>query len=295
MRFRSYDALRVFNVAASCGSLTEAAAKLNLTKGAVSYQVRRLEQELGFDVFERQHRRITLTARGRALWRLSQSAYRDIEREVMRLRDADPRRITIGTTTYFASRWLSPRLMTFITAHADITLRLQPLLDQLRPGDDEVDISVRWGTGDWSDMEVEPLFTCPAFATAGTGFAGRVMRDGLSAAMAEATLLHDREDSTAWSEWHQAADLPLRMAEGGLVIPDPNVRVQAVIDDQGIAINDSLVEAELEAGTIHKIGRTELPDYGYFLAYRKGALATSALQDFRDWISAEANERDGKP
>lgn len=289
MRFRSFDALRTFDVVATCGSFTEAAARLNLTKGAISYQIRQLESELGFAVFTRAHRRIAFTARGRALWRVAQSAFGDVENEIAHLRGTDRQRITVGTTTYFASRWLSPRLMTFMVAHPGITLRLQPVIDQLQPGDDDIDISVRWGRAGWSDMEIEPLLSCPAFATAGSAFDGRLARDGLGAAMADATLLHDREGSTAWREWHAAAGLPLRPGAGGLVVPDPNVRVQAVIDGQGIAINDGLVAAELEAGTLHRIGTVELPEYGYFLAYRKGALANPALGDFRAWIAVEAD------
>lgn len=288
MRFRSYDALRIFDVVASAGSFTEAARQLNLTKGAISYQIRQLEGELGFDVFVREHRRIALTARGKALWHFSQSAFRDFEQQIAQLRDADPARITIGTTTYFASRWLSSRLMGLMVAHPGIALRLQPIVDQHQTGDGDVDIIVRWGRGGWSDLEIEPLLACPAFATTGSAFAETVRRDGFASAMARATLLHDRDGSSAWSEWHRAAGLPHRHAEAGLVIPDPNVRVQAVIDGQGLALNDALVEVELNAGTLYRIGDVELPDYGYFLAYRKGALGNVALKAFRDWIVAEA-------
>jgi DNA-binding transcriptional LysR family regulator len=85
-----------------------------------------------------------------------------------------------------------------------------------------------------------------------------------------------------------AAGLPYRPARDDLVIPDPNVRVQAVADGQGVALNDALVAAELAAGLLFEVSDIELSDYGYFLAYPPGALERPGVKAFRDWIMAEA-------
>ena len=266
MRFGSYDSLRLFDVVARHLSFTAAAEELNLTKGAVSYQVNRLERDLGFPVFTRRHRGISLTEKGKRLWHASQVAFRDLDREIAGLREEAPGRITIGLSTYFASRWLSPRLMTFIADHPGIGLRLQPLVDLIDLKSQHIDMAIRWGKGDWKDLEIEPLFPCPAFPAAGTAIAGRVAEAGLEA----------------------AAGLPYRTTRDDLVIPDPNVRVQAVIDGQGLALNDALIAAELTAGKLHRISNVELDDYGYYLAYPRGALETPGLRAFRDWMIMEA-------
>lgn len=288
MRFRSYDSLRIFNVVARHLSFTRAAAELNLTKGALSYQISRLEQELGFLVFSRKHRSLALTEKGRRLWHVAEVAFRDLEQEIAGLREAAPDRITVGMSTYFASRWLSPRLMTFTAAHARIGLRLQPLVDLIDLRAHDIDMAIRWGKGDWTDLEIEPLFACPAFPTAGAVITGQITEQGLETAMATLPLLHDRDGSVAWPDWHEAAGLPYRSTRNDLVIPDPNVRVQAVIDGQGVALNDALVAQELAEGRLHKISNVELADYGYYLAYPKGALGTAAVSAFRDWIMVEA-------
>ena len=296
MRFRSYESLRLFDVVARHLNFTTAAGELNLTKGAVSYQIGRLEQDLGFPVFARHPRGVTLTQKGKRLWHASQVAFRDLDREIDALRDEMPSRITIAMTSYFASRWLSPRLMTFITAHPQIGLRLQPLVDLLNPDElraHGIDLSIRWGNGDWSDMEVETLFPCPAFPTAGTAIAERVAREGLDAVIATVPLLHDRDDSTAWRDWHAAAGLTYRGSDDELVIPDPNVRVQAVIDGQGIALNDALVASELESGRLRQISPVLLGNYGYFLCYPAGALETEALAAFHNWIASQAKPTGG--
>lgn len=289
MRFRAYDSLRLFDVVARHLSFTAAAAELNLTKGAVSYQISRLEQALGFPVFKRQHRGIVLTEKGKRLWHASQVAFRDLDREIAVLREEGPDRITIGMSTYFASRWLSPRLMTFTAGHPRVGLRLQPLIDLTDLRAHDIDMAIRWGRGDWTDVEIERLFACPAFPTAGAVIARRVAEEGLAAALPTIPLLHDRDDSEAWRDWHEAAGLAYRARRDDLVIPDPNVRVQAVIDGQGVALNDDLVADELASGRLSRISTVELSDYGYYLAYPRGALDKPALRAFRDWIVAQDN------
>ncbi len=288
MRFRSYDSLRLFDVVARHLSFTAAAEELNLTKGAVSYQVNRLERDLGFPVFTRRHRGIALTEKGKRLWHASQVAFRDLDREITGLREEAPGRITIGLSTYFASRWLSPRLMTFMAEHTGIGLRLQPLVDLIDLRTQNIDMAIRWGKGDWRDLEIEPLFPCPAFPSAGAAIATRIAEEGLEAALPGLPLLHDHDDSEAWRDWHAAAGLPYRTTRDDLVIPDPNVRVQAVIDGQGLALNDALIASELDAGQLHRISEVELGDYGYYLAYTRGALETPGLRAFRDWMILEA-------
>jgi DNA-binding transcriptional LysR family regulator len=291
MRFRSYDSLRLFDAVARNLSFTKAAAELNLTKGAVRYQIGQLEQELGFDVFARRHRALALTEKGRRLWHVAEAAFRDLEREIAELRDGAPGKITIGMSTYFASRWLSPRLMTFTAHNPRVGLRLQPMIDLFDLGAHQIDLAIRWGHGRWTDMVIEPLFTCPAFPTASSVVTKQIAEKGLARVLADWPLLHDRDGSTAWRDWHETAGLAYRVARDELVIPDPNVRVQAVIDGQGIALNDNLVAAELADGRLSKVSEIELADYGYFLAYPKNSLATLGVKAFRDWIMSEAGAR----
>ena len=291
MRFRAYDTLRIFDVVAYHLSFTSAAEELKLTKGAVSYQIKHLEDELGFQVFTRRHDGIVLTEKGKKLWHLSQAAFQNLEQEISKLRQENTTRINIGMSTYFASRWLSPRLMTFMTHYPNIGLRLQPLVDLIDLRTENLDMVIRWGKGDWSDLNTELLFQCPAKPTAGAAVNQRIKETGLEAALANLnlTLLHDREDSEAWSDWYQAAGVPYQPKRDELVIPDPNVRVQAVIDGQGIALNDDLVAAELSANQLFQISEIELYDYGYFLCYPTDALSNPALKAFRDWIMVQVS------
>jgi len=287
MRFRSYDTLRIFQAVAEVGGFTAAAEILHLTKGAVSYRIKRLEEELGFPVFTCLHRQIVLTPKGCDLLRIAETAFRDLDRDIAALQEDDTGDITIATSTYFASRWLSPRLMTFMAEHPNIGLRLQPLVNLMDLRKSGADMVIRWGDGRWTDMESELLFPCPSFPTAGGALAERIAKTGLRAVFADVPLLHDRDDSTAWQDWSRAAGQLYAPKRNHLVIPDPNVRVQAVIDGQGVALNDALVADDIAAGRLTRVSQVGLEEYGYYLVFPK-ADADVGRRQFQEWIVAQA-------
>ena len=290
MRFRQYDNLRSFAVVARHMNMGAAADELNLSKGAVSYQVRQLEDELGFAVFSRAGRGLTLNREGQELMRLCAGLFDSVERGINGLRQSNQQRITIGMSTYFASRWLSPRLMHFITGHPEIGLLIQPLVDLTDLRRDELDLAVRWGKGDWHepDYEIERIFRCPAVLTTSVETGRRIDSEGIAAVVHDATLLHDRATSAAWADWFAAAGIEWNRGADNLVIPDPNVRAQAVIDGQGIALNDSLVDNEVVAGRLYQYQPVQLENYGYYLVYPRDLDRDSTIRTFRDWIMREA-------
>ncbi|WP_261841841.1 LysR substrate-binding domain-containing protein [Aliamphritea ceti] len=284
MRFRHYDSLRLFDVVARHLSFTQAAEELHLTKGAVSYQISRLEEALGFSLFIRKHKGILLTPKGKQLWHASQTAFHDLENLITQLREDDTSRITVGMSTYFASRWLSPRLMNFMAEYPNISLRLQPMIDLADFHTENIDMAIRWGKGSWPGMNVELLLQAPVRPATSKNTVAKLAGQPAHEWINKLTLLHDRENSPAWQEWHQRADEPYHAKKGGLVIQDPNVRVQAMIDGQGVALYDDLIAAELNSGQLNWLSDISMPEYGYFLVYPANALNNPALQAFRDWI-----------
>jgi DNA-binding transcriptional LysR family regulator len=291
MRFRKYDSLRSFVVVARHLNMGIAAQEMNLTKGAVSHQIQQLENELGFRVFSRSKRQLDLTGKGSDLLELVQPLFERVEQKIFSLRQQNSKRITIGMATYFASRWLSPRLMHFITQHPDISLRIQPLIDLMDLRSYELDLAIRWGKGDWNeaDFEVELIFPCPAMLTTSRATGLRIETEGIENVISDLTLLHDRDGSEAWAEWFNAAGIEWSPGPDDLVIPDPNVRVQAVIDGQGAALYDFLVDDEVATDRLYQYRPVSLDDYGYHLVYPRGLAPASAIDTFRDWIMQEAD------
>ncbi len=284
--FRHYDSLRLFTEVARHSSFSDAAEELAMTKGAISYQIKTLEDALDLRLFQRQPRGVKLTTAGRALHDLARSGFQGIEAGLAELTQTQDQSLTVGLSSYFASRWLSPRLMTFMQQHPKIQLRLQPmtrLFDLERQG---VDLAIRWGNGAWDDVDITPFMTMPAWPVGNRETAEKVRKCGLRAVIPDLTLLRDHDDSNAWSDWLGVAGLRRPDRTDTLIIPDPNVRVQAVIDGQGIALMDALVQADLDAGRLFRLSDIELSSYGYFLARPSDGDHRRNVDDFVEWLKS---------
>src|SRR6478672_7625968 len=138
------NALRAFEAAARHLSLTKAAQELHVTAGALSHQIRGLEELLGVNLFERRVRSIALTAAGKQLYPGLQTGFIHIRDAVAGL-DAtnDARVLVISTPPGFTSKWLAPRLYRFSSAYPEIDARVSSSLSNANFTTDGVDIAVR--------------------------------------------------------------------------------------------------------------------------------------------------------
>ena len=289
MRFRSYDSLKTFDAVARTLSMTKAADEMHQSKGSISYQVGKLEAELGLRLFERAHAKLELTEEGRRLWHVSQTALSQIDREIEDLRGTTAGAVTVGALTYFSSRWLSPRLTRFFEANPGISLRIEPInsVEMLRSV--RVDMAVLWGIGGWEGYKCELLLSLPAVPTANHAVAEQVRQLGLAEAVRQLPLLGDSSGDSGWRAWHAAAGLPYAPSRSSLTIPDSNSRVQAVVDGQGIALWDDLVAPEIDDGTLVRLSDVGVKDAGYRILFTERPMSQSA-EAFLDWLRAE-NDR----
>src|SRR5579872_5109152 len=120
-RLPPLNALRMFLVAARHLSFTRAALELNVTHGAVSRQVRQLEQWLGVALFERQVRQIALTAEGQQLLADAAPAMDQLGQAARAVMARAPGlAVRINIRSSFAVRWLIPHLPDFVARHPGI-------------------------------------------------------------------------------------------------------------------------------------------------------------------------------
>lgn len=285
--YKHHDTLRIFVEIAQQRSFSEAAEYLHMSKGAISYQVKTLEADLGFKLFERKARGVSLTAQGKILLATMCPRFLDIEAQLSALKNTGVEPLTVGMSSYFASRWLSPRLMTFMQKHPDIQLRIQPMIQMFDLAQQGVDLAIRWGNGAWSDVKVTSFMPMPAWPVGNAEALETVRQLGLKKAFSRFVLLRDHDESNAWSDWLDAAKLPQSTRADTLIVPDPNVRVQAVIDGQGIALNDALVTRELEEKQLFRLSDVELSSYGYFLANPYASTHAKSVDAFTQWLMAE--------
>src|SRR5262245_53341946 len=118
-RLPNLGGLRTFEAAARHLSFTRAAEELGVTPAAVSYQIREIEAQLGVALFRRSTRAMELTDAGRLLSGAMSTALDGIAQAVSRLTELKGRpRLTVTTGSYFAAKWLVPRLHRFLQQDA---------------------------------------------------------------------------------------------------------------------------------------------------------------------------------
>ena len=101
-------------------------------------------------------------------------------------------------------------------------------------------------------------------------------------------MLADSSGSTGWQQWHQLAGLEYLPMQNRLVIPDSNDRVQAVIDGQGIALWDDLIQNELDSGELFFLSELAVKDAGYYLSCSYPSMERSAATEtFINWINEQ--------
>src|SRR4051812_3380566 len=145
-RLPPLNALKSFEAAARHESFTRAAEELCVTQGAVSHQVKALEDELGLKLFTRERQRLVITEAGRdylvvirdALDRIAFGTERLLQRQSAGV-------LTVSTSPDFAAKWLVSRLGHFVEAHPEIDLRVSATMHHIDFAREDVDVAVRHG------------------------------------------------------------------------------------------------------------------------------------------------------
>jgi LysR family glycine cleavage system transcriptional activator len=282
-------ALQAFEAAARLGSFSRAAEEIYVTHGAVSHQVKALEELVGVPLFARNGRRVTLTADGKALADRVRAALRDIREamESVARRDRDSL-LTVSILPSFAARWLLPRLGRFMEKHPDIAVNVHASLALANFARDGVDMAVRFGHGGWPDVEAEKFMDDERFPVASP----RLNRGRLPARPAElANFRLLGTDDEPWAPWFKAAGVKLPEPKGP-VFNDTAMTVQAALDGRGIAFaRRSIAEGDLVAGRLVRLFDIAVQaEESYYLVWPKGKPPAKVLH-FRDWIMAEKKRR----
>src|SRR5579871_4035735 len=157
-RLPPLNALKAFEAAARHESFTRAAAELFVTQGAVSHQVKALEQELGLKLFNRERQRLVITEAGRDYLNVIRDALDRIAlgtEQLLQRQNAGV--LTVSTSPDFAAKWLVHRLGHFAEAKTGIDLRVSATMHHVDFAREEVDLAVRHGDGNWPGLDAVKL------------------------------------------------------------------------------------------------------------------------------------------
>ena len=281
-------ALRAFEAAARRGSFKAAAEELGVTPTAVSYQIKRLEDQLGAALFERRVRQVNLTSTGEALHLAAAQALDRIENEWARLRH-DRSTVVLLLGPMVAGRWLVPRMTDFWKENPQIDLRLHHSARTYNLEAADADLAIAYGDGNWPQYTVEPLIHVDMTPVLAPSLAEKMepIRDAND--LMRLPVIHER-DRQDWDRWIAENCRSGTKARSNIMIQDANVALHAAINGQGVALGIvQFIHDDLAAGRlIRPIPATVRPTRAYYLLTRPNWPMNPAMRRVYDWLRREA-------
>ncbi|WP_207537645.1 transcriptional regulator GcvA [Sabulicella rubraurantiaca] len=294
-RLPPLNAIRAFEAAARSESFTRAAEELCVTPGAVSHQVKALEQSLGVRLFLRERQRLSLTEAGREYLAVTRDALDRIALGTARLVQRQTSGIlTVSTSPDFAAKWLVNRLGRFAETHPEIDLRVSASAHHVDLSRGEVDLAVRHGDGNWPGLHVVRLCSERLFPVCSPKlFSGR-KRITTPSDLLRLPLLR-LEDERTWARWFSAAGVREPVPRGP-VLNQASMLIDAAVDGQGVALaRTALVAWDLIQGRLVRPVDVSLPMANTYWVVCPSAVAdVPRIATFRDWLLAEAKEDMGR-
>lgn len=281
------NALLAFEIVARTGSVRSAADELFVTPGAVSRQIRQLEDHFGVPLFARQGRGLALTSVGAAYYERVRTHFDGLRRASALLHSSSGRSVLrLRSYTTFATRWLIPRLSQFQLAHPQFDVRLTTVSEWGDLG--EFDAAIRLGDGAWPEYDATPLVPNVLVPVCSSALPGAA--DGADLEwLAQQVLFFVRARPDDWALWSEAAGFDLKRAKKGRELESSALAYQAATEARGVALAQRvLVSSELEMGTLmtpidFSLDRANVT---YYLVTPPQTQKPEALGQLKRWLAA---------
>ena len=292
-RLPPLNQLRAFEAAARHNSFTKAAAEMHLTQGAISRQVKALEDYLGFELFIRTATGVDMTPEARRYGSRLTKALDGIATATAELTATRSHSvITIrGFTTFFV-RWLVPRLPEFERLHPDIEVRLIGSSDRVDFQRDPIDLGVLYGNGGWPGLAADLLFVDELVPVCSAQLATGLPPLTTPADLARHTLLHHSQRPRDWPDWLQLAEFPDVQGASARTFKDLSIAYECMSAGMGLVMGQrAYLQEQLASGMLVAPFETVLRrGAGYYMACRQDSADQEKIVVFRAWLRSACGQ-----
>ncbi|MCP4472295.1 MAG: LysR family transcriptional regulator [Gammaproteobacteria bacterium] len=285
----STSMLSAFESAARLGSFSRAAIELNLTQGAISRQIRALEEQLGVSLFDRTPQHVMLTDVG-TQYAIEVSAALNVIRTATlnAITNTGGGELKIAILPTFGSRWLIPRLASFLEDNPDIDVSF---INRFVPFDfnyEQLDAAIHFGQPDWPDADCIFLMNetvVPAFSPAFQQKYSISCHQDFD----KVPLLHLSTRQDQWQKWFLSNGIDHEVSHG-IIFEQFSFVSQAAVAGLGAALMPKLfVENELKSGALVSFDQGAFQSSSaYYLVIPNRRSTYAPLAAFRKWIAKKA-------
>ncbi|OKH87493.1 LysR substrate-binding domain-containing protein [Thalassospira sp. TSL5-1] len=280
-------ALLAFHETANQSNLSKAADVLHVTHGAISQQIKLLEQYLGTRLFHRRPNGVALTPAGQQLYQSTQQAFPLLQKGVSAVKRQHQRQsLKLSLPHSVALKWLVPHLPDFHKRHPGIALFLETD-DTIADFDtSEIDLALRFGLPGWDGLFHEKIADEELVVVAAPALVGNAKLPMPAGDIVELPLLYDAFNK-GWDQWAIKAGIdPNLLTAKNIKYFDSAVLLEAAIDRQGVALARHLLAArDLKAGRLVRLDDIAVPlGRGLYFVCRNGDQDRTAIRVFKDWL-----------
>ncbi|WP_186103767.1 LysR substrate-binding domain-containing protein [Burkholderia gladioli] len=286
-------AVRAFEAFARLGSVTAAAAELDITPSAVSHQLQLLDAFILTPLTVREGRTLALTDEGRDYYRSISAAFSVLRSATGFVRDRSSlRQITISLIPLFGIGWFVPRLHRFLDQNTDVDVNVL-YANHRNYRSDASDLSIRFGAGaaDWPGYRCEKLLPGAMVPVCHPAFRRRFGPLRKPADLATVPLVHD-EDRSTWVNWLRNAGVRNVPPVVGPMFEDGQLTLSAIRAGLGAGLMRApLIEADLAGGELVQLFDTALDDgRDYYLCTRDDLDLPDGARRLAQWLRVTAAE-----
>lgn len=288
--------LQTFEVAARHLSFTLAAHEMNLTQGAVSHRIRKLETQIGFRLFIRLTRKLTLTEEGKRLLLILSHSLRAINDEIEDIREQDLRgTLHIGIAPTLAHEWLVPRLPGFQAQWPSLNLQLRVRAGVMDFNEERVDLAIYYGSTKYPDLYQKRLMNEVLIPVCAPDY---YQYEPLSTnPLTEITWIHasestDVQDQFAeWRLWCQRTHRHLPFDKRYYAVNHHSLAMQMAQKGLGVMMGRlTLIQPLLDSGKLVTLSEEQvLSPFGYDLICPQENRTRPRFKVFSEWLEGECN------
>lgn len=288
--------LTCFEAVVRNGSVTRAAAELNMTQSAVSRRLGYLEDLLGQRLFLRERQRITPTPAARDYAETLRGLLNGIEVATTRMLTEGRQGgvLTLGCIPTFGSRWLVPRLNRFLSAHPSVDINLVSKIRRFDFESEDIQAAIYFGPANWPNCHMRWLMGESVVPVAAPGL---VTTAALPDLLRSAPLIQHTTRPHLWSEWLAHAAITTLNGEAGPKFEFYSLVIEAAVAGIGFALlPEFLVQRELASGALVRASDLAMPcQDGYYYVYPDRYRESHNVQVFGNWLFNELNPPGGHP
>ncbi|MFM0640212.1 LysR substrate-binding domain-containing protein [Paraburkholderia metrosideri] len=278
--------LRAFEATARNGSVTKAAEELFRTHGAVSRQLKLLQEHVGSALFDKEGTGLKLNQHGQDLYVLVSSVFEQLEHGYTRLQaQVQGSGLHVACSATFAMRWLVPNLADFYRACPDIRIRLS-MTSAREIRTEGADLVIAWDLTSYPEAD-----RSRAIPLAPVAFGPVCIPGYRNSATTGARIAHDFT-SSAWTHWEAQTGTRIG-TDGQITFPHTHLCIEAALSGLGVALVEKrLIRRELDEGLlVAPWGFVQLP-FRLMALPAAGRTLPRNLNEFTSWLRARLEYKD---